>query len=200
MNTTIHIHKYIPISKVEGPGKRFVLWVQGCSIQCKNCFVQHTWKKEEGKEVLLEDLYNDIIKYKDDIEGITVFGGEPFDQSESLFLLLDKIKKTSDLSVMVFSGYTIEHLKKSINIYNNKLLSLCDIFVDGPYIEKLRSTARPWVGSSNQRYFYFTDRYKYLENNNEQVNKLEVRIKKTGEVVINGLADKETLHFLEELI
>ncbi|WP_075342446.1 4Fe-4S single cluster domain-containing protein [Tenacibaculum agarivorans] len=196
----LNIHKYIPVSEVEGPGKRFVLWVQGCSIQCENCFVPHTWNVKEGNMISIDELYKIIMSYSNELEGITVFGGEPFDQHLALYQLIKKLKENTNLSVMIFSGYTYEHLKRRVAITNQQLLDLCDIFVDGPYIEKLHDLSRPWVGSSNQRYFFFTDRYKDLAKEMKIENKLTITIQNTGEVVVNGLAHKDTIAYLEGLI
>ncbi len=196
----LKIHKYIPTSEVEGPGKRFVLWVQGCSIRCENCFVPHTWNIDEGKDVSVHELYTIISSYKNEIEGITVFGGEPFDQVEGLYNLVKKVKENTKLSVMIFSGYTYEHLKRRQDKYNQLLLDLCDIFVDGPYIEKLHDLSRPWSGSSNQRYFFFTNRYEKLAKELNIQNKLTITIQNSGEVVVNGIAQKDTIAYLEDLI
>ncbi len=196
----LNIHKYITSSEVEGPGKRFVLWVQGCSIQCENCFVPQTWNRKEGAKINVDELYNIIVNVKEDIEGITVFGGEPFDQPEALYSLIKKIKNQTQLSVMIFSGYTIEHIRRRKDKTNHLLLELCDIFVDGPYIEKLHDLSRPWSGSSNQRYFFFTDRYKELANKLDIKNKLTITIQNTGEVVVNGIAHKDSIRYLENLI
>ena len=80
------IHRYIPVTAVEGPGKRFCLWVQGCSIRCEGCGVPWTWAKENGEKISVEKLLKEIVKSQEEnsIEGVTFLGGEPFDQPEGL--------------------------------------------------------------------------------------------------------------------
>src|SRR5690606_14313327 len=103
------IHRYLPLTTIEGPGKRFCIWVQGCSIRCVGCGVPWTWSKKNGSIMSVEELIREIKKSKEEnnIEGLTFLGGEPFDQAEALGKLAHRIKDLG-LTVMTFSGYLFE--------------------------------------------------------------------------------------------
>ncbi|MDM5314523.1 4Fe-4S single cluster domain-containing protein [Fictibacillus sp. b24] len=189
----LNIHRFLPFTTVEGPGKRFCLWVQGCSIRCEGCGVPWTWSKENGKIISVTDLFEEIKRSKQDnrIEGITILGGEPFDQAEPLGELAVMVKEIG-LTVMVFSGYLFENLKERNDAQN--LLHAADLLIDGPFIKDKLDLTRPWVGSSNQRYHFLTKAYKHIENELESIqNKVEIRIGSNGVVSINGMATQHTL-------
>ncbi|MBS4196296.1 4Fe-4S single cluster domain-containing protein [Lederbergia citri] len=193
------IHRYLPLTTVEGPGKRFCLWVQGCSIRCEGCGVPWTWSKKNGKTIRVEDLFNEIKKSKDEnnIEGVTFLGGEPFDQAEALGELAFLVKDLG-LTVMTFSGYHYEDLQKRKNA--QRLLANTDLLIDGPFIKDKLDLSRPWVGSSNQRYHFLTSVYKHLENNLMTIgNKIEIRISEEGAVSVNGMATQQTLNELFDM-
>jgi anaerobic ribonucleoside-triphosphate reductase activating protein len=193
------IHRYLPVTTVEGPGKRFCLWVQGCSIRCEGCGVPWTWSKKNGQSISVEELFEEIkiSQSKNQIEGVTFLGGEPFDQAEVLGKLASMVKDVG-LTVMVFSGYLYEdllNLKESRN-----LLSAADLLIDGPFVKEKLDLTRPWVGSSNQRYHFLTDAYRHLENQLTTINnKVEIRINKEGTVSINGMATQQTLQDIFKL-
>lgn len=189
----LFIHRYLPLTTVEGPGKRFCLWVQGCSIRCEGCGVPWTWVRENGKTISVEDLFSEIKKSKqlNGIEGVTFLGGEPFDQAEALGKLAIMVKDLG-LTVMTFTGYLYEDIKNRNEFHT--LLSATDLLVDGPFVKDKLDLSRPWVGSSNQRYRFLTPSYKDLENNLEKIhNKVEIRINKDGSISINGMATQQTL-------
>jgi len=71
----LRINRIIKDSKVNGPGKRYTIWVQGCSIHCNGCSNTDTWNPEQGTEFKIKDLVEDIQQQK--IDGITLTGGEP---------------------------------------------------------------------------------------------------------------------------
>lgn len=196
---SLFIHDFIPATAVEGPGLRACLWVQGCSIRCHDCMVPHTWDRKKGKEVSVETLASDILAIEG-IEGLTVLGGEPMEQAEALLPLL-QIIKNSGLSLMLFSGYTKEQLLESNCPSKKAIIDLCDIFVDGPYQKENTDFSRPWVGSSNQRIYFQTDRYKHLENQLDTIhNKVELRIAEDGTVKVNGMLSKEKFIEIRQLV
>ncbi len=125
----------------EGPGKRFALWVQGCLQRCPGCCNPQMQKIEQAHIVDVDDLIHLIEKAKQDfdIEGVSFIGGEPLLQVEGLSKLAECCQKRS-LSVLVFTGFLYEQLKKSTDEYVKKLLDNIDILVDGLYDEKLFDT------------------------------------------------------------
>jgi anaerobic ribonucleoside-triphosphate reductase activating protein len=178
------IHKILKHTKVEGPGARYCIWFQGCSRHCSGCWAKATWDFNGGKEIDAEKLLEDIKNTKN-IEGVTFLGGEPFEQSEVIEYLAKEIKKTG-LSLICFTGNKLEDIQKQ---YGN-ILENIDILIDGSYEKGKQDFSRPWVGSSNQKYHFLTDRYneKILS---EYKNKIEVNINKNGIIFINGMGDFE---------
>lgn len=187
-NMKITINRYIEKTTVEGPGTRACIWVQGCPIKCKDCINEHMWNIEDGITMDINDLLN-IITSVDGIEGVTILGGEPFYQAESVYTLGNLIKQHS-LSLVVFTGYTLKELQQNNNKYVQKLLSITDLLIDGPYLDNKQDFSRPWIGSTNQQYHFLTDRYAYLKDTiNNIKNGFDIRISPKGEILINGMGD-----------
>ncbi len=184
------IYKIIERTSVEGPGERFCIWVQGCSRHCEGCFAKETWDFSSGEEYNVNELF-EMIKAQKSIEGVTFLGGEPFEQSDEL-LKLSKLIKKINLSIVCFTGFKIEELKSKNNKIIDELLENIDLLIDGGFEKENFDLSRPWVGSSNQRYIFLSDKYN-PDIITQYKNKIEMRINKNGEVVINGMGDFESL-------
>lgn len=183
----LRIHQIIPYTKVEGPGARFCIQVQGCPIQCKGCAVPFTWPEQGGYERTIEDLAEQIVS-QPDIEGVTFLGGEPFAQAGELAGLAAQVQAYG-LSVMTFTGYQIEQLYRANNPEYKALLDHTDLLIDGPFIQDKLDLSRPWTGSSNQRYHFLSGRYLHLKEQLAAIpNRLEVRIRPDGRLFVNGMA------------
>lgn len=191
----LRIHRFMPTTRVEGPGLRACLQVQGCPIRCPGCAVPFTWLDNGGTVVDTEELAERIL-HGPEVEGITFLGGEPFAQAAELAKLGGRLKQAG-LSVMTFTGYVLEELLEAGNPDHLALIGVTDLLIDGPFRQELLDTSRPWVGSSNQRYHFLTDRYTHLkERLGEIPNRLEVRFSPDGRVTANGLAGIEDLEAL----
>lgn len=169
----------------EGPGKRFVIWTQGCLKRCPGCCNKEMQAIEKNIIVSEDDLIKIIEKAKNkyDIEGITFIGGEPILQSKGL-VKIAKWAKDNLLSIMIFTGYSYDELINSKDEYILELISLSDILVDGEYKEYLYDEKRAWIGSENQKIYYLTNRYtKGLEFQIDR--KIEFHIDKES-IKING--------------
>ena len=139
-----------------GPGLRCGLWVQGCSLGCPGCLVPDSHDPEGGKSVPVSELVETIVAL-DDIEGITVSGGEPFEQALALSGLLSALRRARpDLSVMLYSGYTRRAIERKA--LHRQILTLADILVSGPFIER-QAQPDAWRGSANQEIHFLTDRH-----------------------------------------
>lgn len=187
----IDVYKIIENTSVEGPGLRFCIWTQGCKKHCKGCWAKDTWEFGIGKKYEIEKLFS-LIKNQKNIEGVTFLGGEPFEQAEELSKLAKKIKNEK-LTIVCFTGYTYEELKSKNDRFTDEFLSNIDLLIDGGFEEENFDLSRPWVGSSNQRYIFLTDTYSQAQIN-EYKNKIEVRIKKSGRLEINGMGDFKQIH------
>lgn len=187
----LNVYKIIKNTGVEGPGRRFCIWVQGCKKHCKGCFAKQTWDFGTGKNYSTEDIWTSI-KQEKDIEGITLLGGEPFEQAQALSEITH-LAKTAGLSVVCFTGYTLEELKISQDPYVHQLLQNIDLLIDGGFEQENFDLSRPWVGSSNQRYIFLTDFYS-PDNIKQYKNKVEVRISDNGKLEMNGMGNFEELN------
>lgn len=191
----LRIHRFLPFTRVEGPGERACIWVQGCPIHCQGCGVPWTWREDAGTSIGVRELAERILTGPA-IEGVTFVGGEPFAQAEGLAHLAEIVGENG-LSVVTFTGYQYEDLCASGRADWQALLARTDLLIDGPFKRELASTSRPWVGSLNQRYHFLTPRYRHLETQlNTISNKIEVRLSPDGHVEVNGLASSEVLQQL----
>lgn len=191
----LRIHRFLPHTRAEGPGERACLWVQGCPIHCPGCAVPWTWPEAGGHDVDVEELAQTILTGPL-VEGITFLGGEPFAQAEALAELGDLLRQ-SGLSIMTFTGYTVEKLRRVQRPGWRDLLNVTDLLIDGPYQQKLRDLSRPWVGSANQRYHFLTPRYRHLAEELHSIpNRLEVRLHPDGQIRVNGMVMTEDLESL----
>ena len=136
-------------SIVDGPGLRYVLFTQGCPHHCKGCHNPQTHSFEGGfllsAEAALVQLQENPL-----LSGITLSGGEPFEQAEALCALAEGAKALGK-SVMAYTGYVFEDLLARNDPWTNRLLELTDVLVDGPYKEELRDLELQFRGSANQR-------------------------------------------------
>ncbi len=191
----LRVFKILKNTSVEGPEKRYCIWVQGCSHHCKGCQAVHTWSHSSGQLIDISEIIEDIKNQKG-IEGVTFLGGEPFEQAEALGIIAEAVKKMN-LGVLCFTGGYIEELKQEP--VNQKLLENIDLLIDSPFeIEKL-DYSRPWSGSSNQRYHFLTDRY------NDEIftkykNKVEVNISKNGVIFMNGMGNFDKIMQIMDLV
>lgn len=189
----IRINSYIPITKAEGPNTRFCIWVQGCSLHCKGCANHAMWDKEGGTVYETSEIINLIESYKDKIDGITFLGGEPIEQIEAV-TEISKAVQEMGMSVLVFIGYKYSELSGMEEF--NELVKYIDILIDGRYEEDKQDFSRPWVGSSNQNYYFFSNRYDESIITSYK-NKIEVRIDKDNNISLNGMGNfKELLEIM----
>lgn len=139
-----------------GPGKRVLLFLQGCSIHCEGCVNRHLWDFGKGKNATSEE----IISFCRDnhVEGITLHGGEPLDQSEGLYPIVKALKK-EQFTVILFTGYT----KRELNIGQKRVWNLSDIVVCGRFDLKKRNVYLQFRGSINQRIIRRKGKYKHYQ-------------------------------------
>ncbi len=164
---------------VLGPHTRYCLWVSGCNRNCKGCISPESHDMYSGRKYNVRSLAWEIILSK--VEGITISGGEPFLQAEALCELINIVKKHRDIGVIIYTGYLYQELSELP--FGKQLTELCDIIIDGPYVQEL-DDGKSLRGSSNQRVIPITDRYKndlalYGQDNRKvQINasnKLEIK-------------------------
>lgn len=153
------VHSIESFGTVDGPGIRFVLFLQGCHLKCKYCHNRDTWDINGGEYKSLDCIFEKIIKYKNYIcpnGGVTVTGGEPLLQAKFLIELFEKLKKENIHTCIDSSGMLA--LTNDIKY----LLSLTDlVLLDIKHINTEK--CRDLVGFDNERELNFA---KYLSDNN----------------------------------
>ena len=183
----VRIFKILKHTKAEGPGTRYCIWFQGCSKHCRGCWAKATWDFNAGIEYEAEDIIEDIKSRKNSIEGVTFLGGEPFEQPQALEFLAKEIQKAG-LSVLCFTGKNFEEVQNQFP----EILKHIDILIDGEFQEEKTNYSRPWVGSSNQNYYFLTERYEKSILSTYK-NKIEINVQKNGSIFINGMGDFKKL-------
>ena len=150
------LHAILEQSEVNGPGRRLVLWTQGCSKACPGCFNPETWKFEGGREWSSSDLVDHILSRAP--EGLTLTGGDPLEQSAGLLDFLRELHSRHPSlegilprGIILFSGYTLAEI--ALLPEASECLSFIDLLIDGRYIQSLRYS-HGLAGSSNQTFHF----------------------------------------------
>ena len=136
-------------SVADGPGLRITLFFQGCEHQCAGCHNPQTWPFQGGSEYKVTEL---LCQLPDTplIKGITLSGGDPFYQPEAAAIIAREFHNRGK-NVWAYTGFTWEELHNSRDSARINLLSQCDVLIDGPFVQSLRSLTLNFSGSSNQR-------------------------------------------------
>lgn len=153
----LNIAEICPATHALGPGKRFVIWVQGCCFRCRDC-ISPDWIPQEQATLVDPRQLADYILSVPGTEGLTVSGGEPMLQASALSTLFTYIRQHSDLSIICFSGFTLEQLQAKSDSAISRVLALIDVLIDGLYVPELNDN-KGWRGSSNQIVHFLTSRH-----------------------------------------
>jgi anaerobic ribonucleoside-triphosphate reductase activating protein len=194
--------RFLAATAAEGPGIRAAVWLQGCSVQCPGCFNPQLWADRGASVDETEALAHDWARQAvaSGSEGVTLLGGEPFDQAEASAIIAEAFR-AAGLTVMTFSGYPRELLDQWSADRPDiaRLMAATDLLADGPYLRDHPDTRRPWIGSVNQGLTALTPVYAEQIAAIEReggLDRVEIRILASGEVEVNGWADTEALELL----
>lgn len=181
-----------PITTLNGPGRRFALWVQGCSVLCTvRCLSPHLLSAKPKLLVSVKDTI-DILADRashesETIEGITLLGGEPTDQAASLSLLAEAAQALK-WSVVTYSGHTLSDLQRIRRTEIDLLLQYTDILIDGPYQSAQANPLLRWRGSSNQKIWLLSARYSAESIGESPVQKgVDITITTDGRLIVSGV-------------
>jgi anaerobic ribonucleoside-triphosphate reductase activating protein len=185
-NIQLQIAQIVPCTEAEGPGRRFALWFQGCPLRCPGCCNPEMLPFTGGTALAMSDVLAQIEEATREhgIEGITLLGGEPLAHAAGAAALARAVRSRG-LSMMVFSGYTLEEARQMPDPAVAELLAWTDILVDGPYLREQPETRRRWIGSANQRIHFLSDRYDAGDPCWLLPNTLEIRLR-GPELTVNG--------------
>lgn len=177
----LKVHAMEAESRANGPGIRYTLWLQGCSIHCPGCFNPATHDPSAGVWMSIPSLVRHIQSSLTVIEGITISGGEPLDQAPELADLLEALKQEISLPTLLFTGYTLEEISDDPD--KEYVLNLVDAVICGPY---QRNTPSPsgFPGSRNQQILLITNAY--TQDDFTHLPAAEITITPSGDLILSG--------------
>jgi anaerobic ribonucleoside-triphosphate reductase activating protein len=184
----LNIANQIACTEVEGPGRRFALWVQGCTLRCSGCCNPALFPLLPRRIVDSAAVSADVeeARQRHGIEGLTFLGGEPMLQARGLAEVAQAARRIG-LSVMLFTGYRREELEAMDLPGARDLVAATDLLVDGRFVEDDSDPVRNWVGSANQRFHFLTDRYASgIEYDTAFSRAIEIRVTTESRVKMNG--------------
>ncbi|OWK38083.1 4Fe-4S single cluster domain-containing protein [Fimbriiglobus ruber] len=182
----MRVAQIVPRTEAEGPGVRFAVWFQGCPLRCPGCCNPEFLPFAGGEAKTLGEVLDwlDRTRAAGAIEGVSLLGGEPFAHAAA-GAALARAARDRGLTVMVYSGFTVEQIRANPDPAVAALLALTDLLVDGPYERERPDTERRWVGSTNQRVHFLTEKYHPDDPCWRARNTLEIRVDRT-QVSVNG--------------
>ena len=136
----VRIHAFEPVSRANGPGRRAVVWFQGCSLGCPKCFNPETHAGDEGESVDAGELALRVLRAGSRVEGVTFSGGEPSQQPSGLLEILAALA-SSHLTMLCFSGYTLGEIRRLP--LGPAILDHLDVLVAGRYAASRPAGWRP---------------------------------------------------------
>ncbi len=178
----LKLHSRLESSYANGPGKRAVIWFQGCTLNCKGCYNPFTHSPHSGSIFSVEEILQWLLSISGDLEGVTISGGEPCQQLSGLIELVTQIRVKTNLSCIVFSGYTLNELLVIPRF--EELVPNIDVLIAGRFIEPLRC-AHHLFGSSNKTLHFFSK--KYSKKDFLLVPTTEIIIDQEGNLINTGI-------------
>lgn len=200
MSTSIDLSRiHFPVTTL-GPGRRIGIWFQGCSLRCSGCISMDTWAHGRGTTTV-DEVIRSISVWNAIADGVTISGGEPFDQPEALFELTARIRELMETDILVFTGY-------EWNVVSDRVAcspGLIDALVSGPFVREEKQTF-VLRGSDNQELHLLTSlgkaRFASLDRRlNATDRTLDVMFDESGDVWFAGIPSRGDFgrlqHFLE---
>ncbi|WP_246788619.1 4Fe-4S single cluster domain-containing protein [Bradyrhizobium sp. CCBAU 53421] len=189
---------HFPITTL-GPGRRIGIWFQGCSIRCPGCISMDTWVQGRGTTVV-DDVVEAVAPWLSTADGITISGGEPFDQREALFDLLARLRARTGADILVFTGYPWTAICETLACAP----SLIDAVVSGPFdIDEAQTLALR--GSDNQKLHLLTPlgraRFASFERKVDETDRsFDVMFDDNGDVWLAGIPARGDFRRLRHIL
>lgn len=189
---------HFPITTL-GPGNRIGIWFQGCSIRCKGCISVDTWEMGKGS-VSIDQIISVIDPWVDIADGITISGGEPFDQPEALACLLSQIRSKTKIDILVYSGHPFEKLKA----WMKRCDGLIDALISEPYEPSIPQTLA-LRGSDNQKLHCLTplgeSRFRQFDRSLDASDKtFDIMFEEGGSIWLVGVPGRDDMRRLKTLL
>ena len=185
MSATIELSRvHFPVTAL-GPGRRLGIWFQGCSIRCKGCISADTWGPG-GHSTTVAQLLEYADPWFGEVSGITISGGEPFDQPDALIELLTELRRHPGIDILVYSGHPFERLNEPLR----RMDGFIDALISEPYLAHAPQSL-PLRGSDNQRLHMLTElgreRFSAFEHPDHCKKTFDVMFDDDGAVWLAGI-------------
>ena len=178
----LKVHAIDPMNYADGPGARYTIWLQGCSILCEGCFNPATHDPQAGYWLSIDELLSDIQQHTPTVEGISISGGEPLDQAPALAIFLQQYKQSKLGSALLFSGYSYQAITQ--NAQYAAVLPYLDVLISGPY-QKENAIPGGFPASSNQEIILLSQVYTLVDLHTQVAT--QINITNNGEIHISGI-------------
>lgn len=189
---------HFPVTTL-GPGRRVGIWLQGCSIRCAGCISADTWAPGRGLTTV-DEVVRAITPWLEEADGITISGGEPFDQPAALLALLRALRERTPVDTLVYSGHTFEFLVPTLSA----AAGLIDALISEPY-DRSAPQSLALRGSDNQRLHCLTEqgvrRFSQYERRAEEGDRrFDVMFDASGEVWLAGIPARDDIRRLGDVL
>ncbi|WP_430875475.1 4Fe-4S single cluster domain-containing protein [Gilliamella sp. G0441] len=189
---------HFPVTTL-GPGRRLGIWFQGCSLRCEGCISVDTWATAKTL-ISIEQLMMKLSSYLPLIDGITISGGEPFDQFEALLAIVVQLRERTKVDILVYTGYGVEDITDQLQ----QIKPYIDVLISDPFQRQSSQTLR-LRGSDNQRLHCFTsqavEKFAYYQQAVTTEDKvLDVMFDAEGVVWFAGIPRRDDFVKLQTLL
>ncbi|MDE5454211.1 4Fe-4S cluster-binding domain-containing protein [Bradyrhizobium sp. CSA112] len=189
---------HFPVTTL-GPGRRIGIWFQGCSIRCPGCISMDTWAPGRGITTI-DEVVNAVTQWLPSADGITISGGEPFDQPVALLDLLRRLRSLTEADVLVFTGHPWTKVRETVDASSG----LIDALVTGPF-DVNQSQTLALRGSDNQELRFLTamghERFAPFQRPITEVERtLDVMFDDRGDVWFAGIPGRDDFRRLREML
>ena len=174
-----------------GPGERIGLWTQGCSRKCEGC-ISPELQEISGKDIHEEALSKIIIQVadKNNCDGITISGGDPFEQADALLRLLKHIRNRFK-DILVYTGFTLDEIQEGKTGKSGiECLEFIDVLIDGRYHKELNTPDCVLRGSSNQNIYYFNECKRELYTDYMHKGRIVETFEHNNDMIIVGILNE----------
>lgn len=189
---------HFPVTTL-GPGKRIGIWFQGCSLRCKGCLSPDTWERKTASTTV-DAIIQQIQPWFSFADGITISGGEPFEQPEALYALLTALRQQFSGDIFIYSGYHWNEIEPQVT----KMSGLIDALMSGRYqVENTQSLMLR--GSDNQQLHCLTAkgraRFSAFDRSVTEEDKvLDLSLDNQGRIYLTGIPQKGDMARLREVL
>lgn len=189
---------HFPVTTL-GPGRRLGIWFQGCSLRCEGCISVDTWATAKTL-IPIEQLMRTLSSYLPLIDGITISGGEPFDQFEALLAIVVQLRERTKVDILVYTGYSVEDITEQLL----QIKPYIDVLISDPFQRQSSQTLR-LRGSDNQRLHCFSsqaiEKFAYYQQAVTTEDKvLDVMFDAEGVVWFAGIPRRDDFVKLQTLL